>query len=390
MKIKSLLIVASLFCSAATFAQKAELNRGKISYSKFNEVKQVGNPALGMKDLEAAKTSLEKASLHDKTKGLAETWTYLALAYVDYATLDSTGDAEAYKMKAMDAITKAKAGEGLAEQEQNLDVAIKLLAQIELNAGVKAFEKQDYEGAVAAFNKGLVYIPGDTLFNYYGGLALINAKDYKGAILKYKELLPHQDFSSIQQVYLDLSRLSMMESDTTSAIKYAEEGAVKYPDNRELVTQNIELNLQAGNEAKVISNIESQIAKNPNDVNLYYYYGIALSASNKMAEAEAAYKKAIEVDPKFANAYINLGGIILNKGINVFREASKLPATKQVEYNAQAKIGNAFIDEALPYLQKATEVAPDLAVAWQNLRTYYQVKEDDAKVKEIEEKLKSL
>src|SRR5690606_32781688 len=151
---------------------------------------------------------------------------------------------------------------------------------------------------------------------------------------------------------------------------------------------NIELNLQAGNEQQVIADIAAQIEKNPADANLRYYQGIALSASDQLDEAEAAYKKAIEIDHTFANAYINLGGLMLNKGITVFREASKLPANKQAEYNEQAKIGNALIDQALPYLQKATEVSPDLAVAWQNLRTYYQVKEDSEKVAEIDEKLK--
>jgi len=390
MKIKSLLLVASLLCSAATFAQKAELNRGKSSYSKFNEVKQIGNPSLGMKDLEAAKASLEKASVHDKTKDLSETWTYLALVYTDYALLDSTDTSKEYQTKAVDAIAKAKAGEGSADQAENIDIANRTLAQVELTSGVKAFEKQDYATAYQAFDKGLEYLPGDTLFNYYGGLAAINAKDYKNAIEKYKALLPHSEFSTLSQVYLDLSRLSMMENDTTAAIKYAEEGAAKFPENQELVTQNIELNLQAGNEAKVISDIAAQIEKNPTDARLYYYYGIALSSTDKLNEAEEAYKKSIEADPTFANAYVNLGGMILNKGINVFKEASKLPANKQQEYNEQAKIGNAYIDEALPFLQKATEVAPELSVAWQNLRTYYQVKENAEKVAEIDEKLKTL
>src|SRR5690606_41699389 len=69
----------SLFLSGAVFAQKGELNKGKASYSKFSEVKQIGNAQLGVKDLAAARESLEKASTHDKTKDLSETWTYLAL-----------------------------------------------------------------------------------------------------------------------------------------------------------------------------------------------------------------------------------------------------------------------------------------------------------------------
>jgi len=390
MKIKSLLLVTSIFCSVAVFAQKGELNKGKASYSKFNEVKQVGNPILGMKDLEAAKQSLEKASLNDKTSNLSETWTYLALVYADYAILDSTETSADYKKQAIAAIEKAKAGEGSEEQAPNIEIASRSLAQVELTSGVKAFEKQDFSGAYDAFNKGLSYLPGDTLFSYYAGLAAINGKDYKNAIEKYKALLAHEDFSTLPQVYLDLSRLYMMESDTSSAIKYAAEGATKFPTNQELVTQNIELNLQTGNEEKVVSDIAAQIEKNPTDPRLYYYYAIALGSTEKLDESEAAYKKAIELDPQFADAYVNLGGLILNKGITVFREASKLPATNQKEYNEQAKIGNTYIDEALPFLEKATEISPDLPIAWQNLKTYYQLKENTEKVAEIEAKIKNL
>jgi len=390
MKIKSLLLIASLFCSVFAFAQKGELNRGKASYSKFNEVKQIGTAELGLKDLEAAKTSLEKAAEHDKTNNLSETWTYLALVYSDYVLLDSTGGADEYKQKALAAIEKAKSTEGADEQAENIDVAAKTLAQAELTAGVKAFENQDFAGAYTAFNKGLEYLPGDTLFSYYAGLAAINAQDYPNAIEKYKTLLAHDDFSSLSQVYLDLSRLSLMQQDTTAAIQYAKEGSAKFPEDQELATQNIELNLQAGNEAEVIADISSQIEKEPSNAVLHYYHGIALGASGQNEEAEAAYKKAIELDPESVNSYINLGGLLLNKGIEVFREASKLPASEQQKYNEQAKIGNQLVDEALPYLEKATEIDPTSSVAWQNLKTYYQLKENTEKVSEIEGKLNSL
>jgi len=390
MKIKSLLLLAVIFYSFSAFAQSGELKKGVASYKKFNDVKQIGTPALGMKDLEAAKTSLEKASLNDKTSNLSETWTYLALVYSDYALLDKTPAAEEYKQKAVDAIAKAKAAEGSAEQAQNLAAASSGLAEVELTAGVAAFEAKDFAAAYQSFNKGLEYLPGDTLFSYYAGLAAINAKDYPNAIEKYKVLLGHDDFSTLPQIYLDLSRLYMMSQDTVSAIKYAEEGSAKFSDDQQLATQNIELNLQAGNGEKVISSIAGQIEKNPSDARLQYYYGIALSSNDDLKAAKDAYIKAVELDPTFADAYVNLGVMLLDQGITVFREASKLPATQQKEYNEHAKEGNALIEEAYPYLEKATEVAPTHAIAWQNLKTYYQLKENAEKVAEIEEKIKAL
>lgn len=390
MKIKSILVALCLLGgSLATFAQKNELNKGKSSYNKFNEVKSIGSSALGVKDLETAKTSLEKASLHDKTKDLAETWTYLALVYADYSVVDSN-ETEAYTDKAIEALDKAKTLEGHEQQAENIDVVSRMLAQNELTSGVKAFEKQDFKTAYANFNKGLEYLPGDTLFSYYAGLSAINGQDYPSAINMYKNLLKHEDFSTLSQVYLDLSRLYMMENDTVSAIQYAEEGSAKFPDAAELATQKIELNLQAGNEDKVISDIENQIAKNPTDKRLYYYLGIAYGSSDNDAKAEESYKKAIELDGEFADAYINLGGLMLNKGIKVFREASNLPTNQQKEYNEAVKKGNLLIDEALPFLTRATETAPTSSIAWQNLKTYYQLKENQEKIDEIETKLNAL
>jgi tetratricopeptide (TPR) repeat protein len=389
MKIKSILIAFCMLGSLVSFAQKNEVNKGKASYNKFNEVKSIGSSALGMKDLEAAKTALEKASTNAKTKDQSETWTYLALVYAEYSAVDSINTDE-YTKKALDALRQAKSLEGHDAQADNLEVVSRILAQNELNNGVKAFEKQDFKAAYSAFNKGLEYLPGDTLFSYYAGLSAINGQDYPSAIKMYKTILSHPDFSTLDQIYLDLSRLYMMEKDTASAIKYAGEGAEKFPDFADLATQNIELNLQAGNEEKVISNIENEVAKSPGNKHLHYYLGIAYGAIDNDAKAEAAYKKAIELDPNYADAYINLAGFLLNKGIQVFRDASNLPTNQQKEYNEALKKGNELIDEALPFLLKATETAPNSAISWQNLKTYYQLKDNKEKVDEIESKINSL
>src|SRR5690606_15680364 len=108
------------------------------------------------------------------------------------------------------------------------------------------------------------------------------------------------------------------------------------------------------------------------------------------AKAEEAYKKAVAIDPEFADATLNLGGLILNNGIELYNTANKLPQNKQKEYDAMMKKAQAEFDRALPYLQKATELSPKSAMAWENLRAYYQAKRNQAKVDEINKTLKSL
>lgn len=383
MKIKSLLLALCLLISFTTFAQKGELTKGKTSYSRFNDVKSMGTASLGMKDLDAAKVALEKASLHDKTKDLSETWTYLALVYADYAVLDSTNQ-EQHAAKAFDAFKKAKTLEGHEDNEENLDVVAHMLAQTELNNGVKAFEDQDFKAAYSSFTKVLEYLPGDTLFTYYAGLAAINGQDYSNGIKMYESLLAYDDFSTLNQVYLDLSRMYMMDGDTLAAIKYAEEGSKKFPDFADLATQNIELNLQVGNEAKVITDIENQIAKDPGNKYLYYYLGIAYAAMEDEEKAETAYKKAVEIDPEYADAYVNLAGMMLNSGIKVFNSVKDLPANEQKAYLEGIEKVNKLFDEALPYLIRATETNPKSEVAWSNLKTYYLFNENNEKVEEID------
>src|SRR5690606_10569192 len=308
-----------------------------------------------------------------KTSQLAETWTYYALVNADLALLDSTEAAEGYIQTAVEARDKAVSLDTEKEHEQNLSILNSILAQHELNKGVAAWDSQDFATAYTAFDKGLNYLPGDTTLLYYSGLAAVNSQNFEGALEKYIELVPIDSFSNNKQVTLDVSRIYLMQGDTSNAIKYAELGATKYPDDPELATQNIELNLMAGNEEKIINTINSQISREPDNKNLHYYLGIAYSALEDVEQAEAAYRKAVELDPNYLEANINLGGLILNKGIDQFNKTNNA-SLPQAEYDAEIKKAYDIFDSALPFLQKAVEVDPNSFLALTNLKKYYEIK----------------
>jgi len=389
MKLKSVLLGTLIIASSVAYSQTSNLRKAKASYDKFNEVKSIGNAALGASDLTAAKDALEKAIEHEKTSQLAETWTYYALVNADLALLDSTEAAEGYIQTAVEAREKAISLDTEKENEQNLAILNSILAQHELNKGVKAWDSQDFASAYTAFDKGLNYLPGDTTLLYYSGLAAVNSQNFEGALEKYIELVPIDSFSNNKQVILDVSRIYLMEGDTANAIKYAELGANKYPDDPDLATQNIELNLMAGNEEKIINTINTQIAKEPNNKNLHYYLGIAYSALEDVEKAEAAYRKAVEIDPNYLEANINLGGLILNKGIDQFNKTNNA-SLPQAEYDAEIKKAYEIFDSALPFLQKAVEVDPNSFLALTNLKKYYEIKEDTAKTEELQARIDAL
>lgn len=389
MNVKSILLGALVLSSSAALAQTSNLRKAKSSYDKFNEVKSVGSAELGAADLAAAKEALDKAIEHDKTKDLAETWTYYALVNADLALMDSTEAGESYIQAAEEARQKALSLDEENENEQNLNILSSILAQYEMNKGVKAWDSQDFPSAYNSFDKGLTYLPGDTTLLYYSGLAAINSQDYDKALSKYVELVPIDSFSNNKQIILDVSRLYLMQGDTTNAIKYAEIGANKYPEDGELATQNIELNLMAGNEEKIINTITAQAEKDPDNENLHYYLGIAYSALDDVENAEAAYRKALDVNPDYLDANINLGGLILNKGIDHFNKTNNA-SLQQAEYDAEIQKAYDIFDSALPYLQKAVDLDGSSFLALTNLKKYYEIKEDTDKIAEIQARIDAL
>jgi tetratricopeptide (TPR) repeat protein len=58
--------------------------------------------------------------------------------------------------------------------------------------------------------------------------------------------------------------------------------------------------------------LESALKKNPKDAQAHYYLGVTLSASGKASDAAAqSFEKAIELDPKLVDAYVNLSALKL-------------------------------------------------------------------------------
>jgi tetratricopeptide (TPR) repeat protein len=391
MKIKSFILATAFSVSTLmVFAQKGEVTSARTNYEKFLGLKDANSMMLAIPNLKAAKTSIDKAVVHAKTLEDPTAWTYKALIYGEMALLDSVPETskpliDEAKVAHKKASELDKAGENKANLE---NVYGSVFSQYELNQGVKAYQTNDFANAYTAFNNALSFRPGDTTITYYAGLSAINAKNYKAGIQSYESLIK-TNFSANSQIYLDLSRLYTMEGDTARAIAVASEGATKFNDAN-LATQEIELSLMSGKQKEVITRISEQAQKDPQNKLYPYYLGIAYSTIGESSKAEEAYLIALKIDPSFADASTNIGGIILNKGINLFNKANQLPPNQQKEYEAMIKLGEVELEKAFPYLIKSSELDPKSRIALENLKTYYVIKRNQEKVTEITLKLEKL
>ena len=140
-----------------------------------------------------------------------------------------------------------------------------------------------------------------------------------------------------------------------------------------LIYDELNIYLNRGEASKQIAKIENAIAKDPKNKTLLFVLGVAQSANKDFKAAEEAYKKAIEIDPNYADAIYNLAVININRGNEYINAANKLPANKasDAKYNELKKKFEAELSAALPLLEKAKELNPKDLNVLSTLREVY-------------------
>lgn len=134
--------------------------------------------------------------------------------------------------------------------------------------------------------------------------------------------------------------------------------------------------------------LEKYIRESPDNGQLYYVLGILYDSRNQFDKARDNYAKAVELDPKNAQALLQLGRQMRNQAYTLDDEASKKSTD---EYNQMRKdtINPLFL-KAAPYLEDAYKIDPDNAHDALNfLRNIYYNVGDAENLQRIENELKN-
>ncbi|QKJ29945.1 hypothetical protein HQ865_09320 [Mucilaginibacter mali] len=415
MKINFLMTGLLGLITVTAFAQKGELNTAQSEYNKYETLKtQKSMGTLAITSLKTARTSIDKAAANDKTSALPLTYALKGSIYASLAFNDTVATTSMPLFTtAEEALKKAKELDKAGENKKLIDGAEITMAQYQLNKGVKEYGEKKYDLAYKSFDYYRTILPEDTNAIYYTGIAAANAGNWDAAITNYQKLLT-TNYSKKAAAYQDLSGFYLQKKDTTGSIKVMTEASEKFPNDAAISKRLLEMNLQTGKQSEVLGKIEKTIANDPKNKTLYYYAGITYtqvadqatknmkgkdaaataaltkSRDEALAKAEAMYKKALEIDPNYFEANLNLGYVLITPAIDLFNAARKLPVTKQKEYDAAMKQANTLFDAAKPYLQKAVDLQPKNLDALTNLRTYYLGKNDVANASAIKKQIDEL
>jgi tetratricopeptide (TPR) repeat protein len=193
------------------------------------------------------------------------------------------------------------------------------------------------------------------------------------------------------EIVRNIALIYLQNKELDKAKEAFKEAKQANPNDTSLLITEANMYLELKDYATYKSIINSILANNPNDADLFYNLGVISANSGELEEAEKHYAKAIEINPKYANAYLNLAVAKLDGEKKVVDEMNNLgnSAADNKKYNELKKVREEIYKAALPYLEKYVELEPSNEDAIKTLMGVYTALDMTDKYKEAKAKLKN-
>ena len=261
-----------------------------------------------------------------------------------------------------------------------------------------AVNGQDYDNALAHYNELIALNYSGERTIYYAKNAANNQEDNFDAKAdrdRYVMLKTHTDPrdekvpSRRGEIYKNVALIYQTQGKVEDAKRVIKEAVRLNPDDTGLMLTEANLYLETKDMVTYKTLITGILAKNPSNSELYYNLGVIAYNNKQMGEAETMYKKAIEIDPKNANANLNMAILKLDAEKDIIGQMNKLGSTPadNKKYDVLKVQRNNLFTGALPYLEKSVELDPKNKEAAATLLSVYKALEMMDKVKALKEKI---
>ena len=127
------------------------------------------------------------------------------------------------------------------------------------------------------------------------------------------------------------------------------------------------------------------LQKDPNNADLIFNLGVISANAKNPADAEKYYLKAIEINPNYTNAYLNLAALKLEAEKPIIDEMNKLGTSDKdtKRYEVLKKQREGVFKGVIPYLKKANELDPKNEDVAKTLLGVYKALEMTAEAKAL-------
>jgi tetratricopeptide (TPR) repeat protein len=422
MKGKSVLSGIAFMLAMSSFAQKDQIKALEKAMKNPNP-SEINTAIANAEGVIANATDAEKAHFYflkgnacldmaNKNIEVSKNLMTATDAYLQMKSVEKTSGKNKYTLLAQASLTDLSTKlVNSAVEDQNKgkfnDGSKKLYSIYELDkskpinlyyAASFAVSGKDYDKALEYYEelKRIDYSGEAT--NYFGKSVLndreemFNNKADRDAAIKFKthtdpreEKIP----SKRGEIYTNIALILMEQGKIDAAKSAFIEARKANPEDITLIISEANLYYNQGDFATYKKIIEEAAAKNPTNPELFYNLGVAAIKTNDYKQAEVYYLKAIELNPKYADAYFNISILKIDADAKIVEEMNGLGNTAKdnARYNVLKGEREKVFKEALPYLEKAVELDVSNEEAKKTLLNIYTMLEMTDKYKALKAKM---
>jgi tetratricopeptide (TPR) repeat protein len=375
-----MMLVLALVVNIAALAQSKNVNKA--------------NAALEKQEYAEAIALIEPALVHEKTANKGRTWYIRGQIYGEIAKSEDEQvqalDPDAIK-KGIESYRKVRELEKESSSYYNLaEINLNQLIGGVLNKGVAAFQEDDFEGALDAFDLYTKVMPDDTTGFIYAALMSQQLERYDKVVNYYEGVfnLDYYPTTALNAViYYELNELDNPEK----ALDFARLAQTQYPDDNGFKKTEVDILIKMKKLDEAIKALQNAIAAEPENASLYSNLGLLYDAQEKYDLAIEQYEKALEYNPSDRFSLINLAVFYIGKGDKINKAAIDMDvATYRKEGGKLEEEAKLDWEKAIPYLEKVLEDDDTDELALQNLHAVYFKLKDYKNAVKMEDRRKEL
>ncbi|MFI8378035.1 tetratricopeptide repeat protein [Leeuwenhoekiella sp. NPDC079379] len=382
MKTKSLLLAALSF-TALTFAQKKEIKSAEKTVESGSYV-QAQTEINGLESMMGQMDEKEKEYYYF-IKGRA------------YLGAEDNKKADEL-LKAMEAFTKVSEFNGGSKYGEEATQFKQQAMNAVISSAVDDQNAEKYDEAATKLYTLYTLTPKDTSYLYFAASNAVNGQNFKTALdyygqlktlgytgietkftAKNKESGQVESFNSKQQrdlfvksgshedpktevtesrageIAKNIALIYVQEGENEKAISAIDDALAESPDDDALLRSAADVYLKMDMIEEYEAAMNKVIAKDPNNPGLYFNLGVGAAKAGNDEKAMGYYTKALEIDPNYSVANLNIAALMLGKDKEIIEQMNTLGNTKadNAKYGELKKKRLALYSDAVPYLEKA-------------------------------------